>query len=121
MPYNLDPREQVPVSLQDFEQNPLLTEIYQTRARRTASTSSRESIISEPPWGYWLTGQNVIVFRCVLDKEKTTWLLMCLLIISPVAGILVGLLSHRSDVGVAVGAAIFAVASFLQGLAVWFS
>lgn len=121
MPYSFDPREQVPVNLQGFEQNPLLTEIYQTRVRRTASVSDRESINSEPPWGYWLTGQNVIVFRCVLDKEKTTWLLMCLLIMSPVVGILVGLFSHQSEVGVAVGAAIFAVASFLQGLAVWFS
>lgn len=64
-----------------------------------------------------LDEQKVIVIRRVLDKEKVAWLLVVLLVISPGLGALVGVCSHRLNVGFAVSAGIFALASFSQALA----
>ncbi|KAI4129903.1 MAG: hypothetical protein LQ338_001988 [Usnochroma carphineum] len=66
-----------------------------------------------------LAGQQVLLIDTVLDKGKITLLLLLFLILSPALGIIVGQFSHRADVGVAVSAGIFALASFLQGLAAW--
>ena len=64
--------------------------------------------------------QDVIVISSVLNKTRIAWLLIFLLIISPSLGLIVGLLSHNAATGIAVSAGIFALASFLQGLAAWF-
>lgn len=66
-----------------------------------------------------LHGHKVILVRREFDRRKLAWLLILMLVISPAAGTLVGRYSHRADVGVAVSASIFALASFLQGLAAW--
>lgn len=66
-----------------------------------------------------LTGQQVLLVNTIGDKEKIAWLLLLFLILSPALGIIVGKLSHRADVGVAISAGVFALASFLQGLAAW--
>lgn len=67
-----------------------------------------------------ISRQDVIVITSVLDKTRIAWLLIFLLIISPSLGLIVGLLSHNAATGIAVSAGVFALASFLQGLAVWF-
>ena len=46
-------------------------------------------------------------------------MLILLLFFSPALGIGVGICSHDADVGIAVSAGVFAVASFVQGLVVW--
>ena len=66
-----------------------------------------------------LAGKEVVLIRRVFDKGKIAWLLVSMLVISPAIGTLVWRYSHRADVGVAVSAAIFALASFLQGLLAW--
>ena len=66
-----------------------------------------------------LKGHQVLLIRRAFDRRKLAWILILLLIISPAAGTLVGRYSHRADVGESVTAAIFALASFLQGLAAW--
>lgn len=66
-----------------------------------------------------LAGQQVLVIYIVGDKAKIARLLLLLLVLSPALGAIAGRFSHRADVGVAVGAGIFALASFLQGLAAW--
>lgn len=124
IPCNFDTCMQLPISLKDFEQDSLLTEVYQNPMRllrESVYPHSEASFAYDPQCGSGLSGQNVVVLRRVLDKEKTTWLLMCFLIISPALGTLVGILSHRADVGVAVGAGVLALTSLLQGLASWFS
>ena len=60
-----------------------------------------------------------MVIRRILDKKKVAWLLTSLLVLSPGLGTLVGLCTQKVDVGIAVSAGVFALASFLQGLAVW--
>ena len=67
-----------------------------------------------------MEGQNVILIRRVLDKWMIAWVLIGLLLISPGLGIATGICSHRLDVGVAVSAGLFALASFLLALAKWF-
>ena len=67
-----------------------------------------------------MEGQKVIFVRRVLDKSMIAWVLMVLLLVSPGLGIAIGILFHRLDVGVAVSAGIFALASFLLALAKWF-
>ena len=67
----------------------------------------------------WLKGHNVLVVKWELNRAKVAWLFIFLLILSPSLGVVVGWLSHRAAVGVAASAAVFAVASFLQGLVVW--
>ena len=61
-----------------------------------------------------LNGQNVIVVYRVLDRVKITWLLILLLFVSPGLGVLVGLRSHKAEVGIAVSAAVFALASVFK-------
>ena len=63
--------------------------------------------------------QKVIVIKQVIDKAKVAWLLILLLFLSPVLGIGVGICSHNAEVGIAVSAGVFALASFVQGLVAW--
>lgn len=63
--------------------------------------------------------QSAIVIRKVLDKTKVVWLLALLLFISPGLGAVVGLLVKKAEVGIAVSAAVLALASLVQGLAAW--
>ena len=67
-----------------------------------------------------MEGQKVIFIRRILHKAMIAWVLIVLLLVSPGLGIVIGILSHRLDVGVAVSAGIFALASFLLALAKWF-
>lgn len=66
-----------------------------------------------------LVGQRALVISQVLDKTKVARLLVLLLVISPALGVFVGIQSHRTDVGLAVSAVVFALAAILQGLAAW--
>lgn len=66
-----------------------------------------------------LAGQQVLLIDTLGDRVKMALLLLLFLILSPALGIIVGRLAERADVGVAVSAGIFALASFLQGLAAW--
>ena len=61
-----------------------------------------------------LNGQNVIVIYRVLDRVKITWLLILLLFVSPGLGVLVGLQLHKAEVGIAISAGVFALASFFK-------
>ena len=63
--------------------------------------------------------QEIIVVRRVIDRAKVAWLLILLLFFSPILGIGIGVCSHNADVGIAVSAGIFALASFVQGLVAW--
>ena len=63
--------------------------------------------------------QEVLLIRRRSNKSMIAWLLVLLLSVSPAMGTLIGTYTRRADVGVAVSAGIFALASFLQGLAVW--
>ena len=63
--------------------------------------------------------QEIIVVRRVIDRAKVAWLLILLLFFSPTLGIGIGVCSHNADVGIAVSAGIFALASFVQGLVAW--
>ena len=65
-------------------------------------------------------GQRVLVIEERLDKGKVAVLLVIQLLLSLPLGVIVGTLSHRSGVGVAVTTGIFALTGFLQGLAAWF-
>lgn len=66
------------------------------------------------------SGQSVVIINKVLNKAKIAWVLILLLIISPGLGVAVGLWSRKAEVGIAVSAGVFALASSLQGLAGWF-
>ena len=66
-----------------------------------------------------LDDQEIIVVRRVIDRAKVAWLLIMLLFFSPTLGIGIGVCSHNADVGIAVSAGIFALASFVQGLVAW--
>lgn len=66
-----------------------------------------------------LAGQKVLVVGQILDKTKVARLLILLLIVSPSLGIVVGILAHRADVGVAVSAAVFAFTTLFQALVTW--
>lgn len=63
--------------------------------------------------------EQVLVVRRVIDRSKVAWLLILLLFLSPVFGIGVGICSHNADVGIAVSAGMFALATFVQGLVAW--
>lgn len=63
--------------------------------------------------------QDIVVVKRVIDRTKVAWLLILLLITSPALGIGVGMCSHNADVGIAVSAGVFALASFVQGLVAW--
>lgn len=75
--------------------------------------------LGKPDGIYGFVGQQVLVVYPTADKEKIAWLLLLALILSPALGLIVGQFTHRAEVGVAVGAGVFACASFLQGLAAW--
>lgn len=75
--------------------------------------------IGLPGDGHSLIGQEVLLIRRRSNKVKIAWLLGLLLVISPAVGTTVGMCTHRADVGVAISAGIFALASCLQGLAAW--
>ena len=111
------------VYLRDFKSDQLLTDAFQNSslphprfaASYEATTSSEKKLLSQ----LCHDGGSVLVVRRELDRAKVAWLLIFLLVLSPSLGVVVGWLSHRADVGVAASAAIFALASFLQGLVVW--
>ena len=75
--------------------------------------------LGRPGGVHGVVGQQVLVVYSTANKEKMAWLFLLALILSPALGLIVGLFTHRADVGVAVGAGAFACASFLQGLAAW--
>ena len=64
--------------------------------------------------------RETIVVQQVHDKTKIARLLIILLTVSPALGLLVGFVSSNPEIGVAVSAGVFALASLLQGLAAWF-
>ena len=63
--------------------------------------------------------QSIIVIKRTLDKTKTAWLLTSLLLLSPALGLVIGLCSHDAEVGIAISAGVFALATFVQGLVAW--
>lgn len=63
--------------------------------------------------------REIIVVRRVIDRAKVASLLILLLFFSPTLGIGVGVCSHNADVGIAVSAGVFGLASFVQGLVAW--
>ena len=125
MACDLDPFIRYRVSLQDPEHDPLLTEIFH---KSTQPTSNERTFPFSSPGIDDYRGQRIIVIRRVLDKLKIAKLLILLLLISPALGIVVATFIHHAGfgvdvsagVGVAVSAAVFALASFLQALATWF-
>ena len=63
--------------------------------------------------------QSIIVIKRVLDKPKIAWLLTSLLLLSPTLGLIIGVCSHNAEVGIAISAGVFALATFVQGLVAW--
>ena len=124
MTCHLDPLIRYHVSLQDPEHEPLLTEIFH---KSTRLADNERTILFSSTGIEDYQGQRIIVIRRVLDKFKIARLLILLLLISPALGTVVALFTHGAGVelaestavGVAVSAAIFALASFLQALATW--
>lgn len=84
----------------------------------TGQAGSRE-LLGQKFNGQELHGQEVLVIQRVIYKERIAWFLVCLLVVSPVCGYLIGAISQQVEVGVGVSVGIFALASFLQGLAAW--
>ena len=111
------------MSLCDYHYDWQLTEAYhcpQTLKWDVDHIVRNDRFSVKPPSPHCnISGQDVIVINSVLDKTRIAWLLIFLLIISPSLGLIVGLLSHNAATGIAVSAEIFALASFLQGLAAW--
>ncbi|KAL8846661.1 MAG: hypothetical protein Q9221_008268 [Calogaya cf. arnoldii] len=111
------------VDLKSFEQYNLFSEAI----RHPALLANKPDFLleygslalGEPDVVHGFAGQQVLVVYRTGDKEKIAWLLLLSLIMSPALGIIVGQFTHRAEVGVAVGAGVFACASFLQGLAAW--
>ena len=67
-----------------------------------------------------LEGRQVIVVKGIIDKTKVAWLLVLLSVFSPGVGLLVGMCSRNTQVGIAVSAGILALASFiLEELTAW--
>ena len=114
----------LPVSIHNFKQDWLFTEAFHNPAipeddtKHVADNGRLVIDPNEPATN--LVGHDAIVIRQILDKTKISWLLIFLLVSSPALGLAVGLCTHKAEVGVAVSAGIFALASFLQGLAAWF-
>lgn len=86
---------------------------------RTYAQDNRHFAVAASERRTSLSGKEVILIRRVFDKGKIAWLLISMLVISPAIGTLVGRYSHGADVGVAAGAAIITLASFLLGLLAW--
>lgn len=111
------------VDLDACREQPLLTEALhrpEILANEPTFISNCDSLIVEPRDTFHnLAGQEVLVIHTVGDKRKIAWFLLLFLILSPVLGLIVGQFSHQAEVGVAVSAGVFALATFLQGLAAW--
>ncbi|KAI4111540.1 MAG: hypothetical protein LQ339_000411 [Xanthoria mediterranea] len=111
------------VDLKSFDKHNLFSEAI----RHPALLAKEPSFLTEygsfalgkPDGIYGLVGQQVLVVYSTADKDKMAWLLLLALILSPALGLIVGQFTQRAEVGVAVGAGVFACASFLQGLAAW--
>ena len=103
------------VVLGSFKHSVVLTEAYRNAYTDSPSLTppSHNQIWTEKGF------DEVITIRHELDRCKVAWLLMLLLMLSPGLGLAVGWASQRADVGVGVSAAVFALASFLQGWFVW--
>lgn len=109
------------ISLHDYEHDWELTEAFYNPhilVGDTAYLSNNDRFIIVSPRTE--STQHVIVIRTIIDKTRIAWLLIFLLIISPCLGVIVGLCTHNAEVGIATSAGVFALASFLQGLAAWF-
>lgn len=115
------------VCLQDFTLDSLLTEALNNPQLLLRSDSYPLDVTNtgSSPDGKFISSctehddPEVIVVRRVIDRAKVAWLLILLLFFSPVLGIGVGICSHDADVGIAVSAGMFALASFVQGLVAW--
>jgi hypothetical protein len=112
------------VSIQNFEQDWLLTKAFHRPhllSQLLDYVAQNQRFCVSPSFDNDKTDQyNVLVIRRVINKTKVAWLLIILLILSPGLGLIVGLCTHKAEVGIAVSAGVFALAAFLQGLAAWF-
>ena len=111
------------VYLRDFTKDIILTEAFNNPriVFRSTDTGHERSLLDTPSIRAHedLRGQEIIVIRQIVDKTNVARVLILLLIASPGLGIAIGLCSHNADVGIAVSAGIFALASFIQGLIAW--
>ncbi|KAI4216711.1 MAG: hypothetical protein L6R36_009336 [Xanthoria steineri] len=108
------------VDLKSFDKHNLFSEAIRhpaLLAKEPSFLTANGSFELGKPGG--VVGQQVLVVYSTANKEKMAWLLLLALILSPALGLIVGQFTQRAEVGVAVGAAVFACASFLQGLAAW--
>ncbi|MCJ1456751.1 hypothetical protein MMC28_007115 [Mycoblastus sanguinarius] len=111
------------ISLHDFKHDSLLTAAFHhpnlLSQEKNYATLHHHLAFKPAPNVYNLSGHSVPVIRKTLDKTKVAWLLIFLLIISPGLGTIVGICSHKAEIGFAVSAGVFALASFLQGFVTW--
>ena len=118
------PQKYDQVSLRDYKQDWQLTEAFNNPRthleNNTGITAKTRFSIKPSAIGKELSEQDAIIIRRTLDKSKVAWLLILLLVLSPGLGVVVGFCTHKAEVGLAMSAGIFALASFLQGLAEWF-
>ncbi|KAK3178023.1 hypothetical protein OEA41_000155 [Lepraria neglecta] len=117
------PEATTPDPERDFTQDALLTEAYHNSnvVFYEADSGNKDSLfpIAFAKEHQDLKGHQVVVIKRTIDKNKVAVLLALLLIISPTLGLVVGLCSHNAELGIAVSAGVFALASFIQGLAAW--
>ncbi|MCJ1276385.1 hypothetical protein MMC21_004190 [Puttea exsequens] len=110
------------VYLQDFVIDPLLTEAFHNPSivfyedepfdpLTHLSTTSHENGLPLTT----LKWDRVVVIRKTFCKTKIAWWLICLLIISPALGAVILFCTHNAEVGIAVSAGVFALATFVQG------
>lgn len=111
------------VNVKDCRDDSILTEAFLNPNvmihERTYAQDNTQFSVAASERRMSLGGKEVILIRRVFDKRRIAWLLISMLVVSPAIGALVGGYSRRADVGVAVTAAIIALASFLQGLLAW--
>lgn len=111
------------VYLEDYSHDWSLTEAFHdpyTILHDTTHVADNDRFSIKPlSFGSKHSTQSVIVIRTTVNKTKIAWLLILLLTISPGLGVGVGVYTRKAEVGVAVSAGVFALASFLQGLAAW--
>jgi len=110
------------VYIRDFIEKPMVTEALHNPHMRLSMTNSNTLDLfsmKSTKMDNSLEGRRVMVLRRVVDRFKIFWILISILVISPCMGVLVGLCSKDANVGIAVSAGVFALATFLQGLAVW--
>ena len=67
-----------------------------------------------------LAGQRILVLVRRLDKMKAALAIVFLMAVSIPLGIVIGIRSHRIEVGIAVSAGILALGTLLQGVVAWF-